>query len=152
MKIKHPNFNHLNSNALDLTHVPEHLIRKHWSLQIVEMHHLVICLIVGIFVYKAFAEHGVLQTISPILLLLAFLAAALLSITDDYRFRIMIFLSHLLLISIAFFALLFYSISLASIVLFSILVAQSLLVIAIVFLPRKNKSYYNWCKSIAGKI
>ena len=152
MKIKHPNFNHIDSGALNLTHVPDHLIRKHWSLQIVEMYHLVVSLLVGIVAYKAFTELGIFPAIVPTFLVLAFFAAALLSITDNYRFRVIVLLSHLLLAAITFVAFIFYSISLASFVFLSIMFAQSLLVIAVVFLKKKNREYYIWCKSIAGKI
>jgi hypothetical protein len=115
------------------------------------MYHLVVCLFFGIFAYKAFTEFGIFQAIAPIFLVLVFFASTLLSITDNYRFRIIILASHLLLSAITLASFVFYSISLASFVFLSIIFAQSLLIIAIVFFPKRNKSYYIWCKSIAGK-
>ena len=144
MKIKHPNFNHIDSDYLELTYVPDHLIRKHWSLQIIEMYHLVVCFFIGIFAYKIFVQHGIFQVIVPCFLTLSFSVAALLSITDSYRFRAVVLLSQLTLSAITLCAFILSPISKASLSFLSIIFAQSILVIAVVMLLKRNKSYYIW--------
>ena len=152
MKIKHPNFNHIDSDSLEFTHVPDHLIRKHWSLQVIEMYHLVVCFFIGIFAYKILVHYGIFQAIVPCFLTLSFVVAALLSITDNYRFRVAVLSSQLTLSAITLCAFILSPISKASFAFLSIIFAQSLLVIAVVILQKRNRSYYIWCKSIAGKI
>ncbi len=147
MKTKYPNFNHAGSSAPEPTFVPDHMIRKHWSLQFIEMYHLVICLIFGFFTISLMLKDGILSGITPALFCITFGAATFLSITDNYHYRKIICSAHFMLIAVTLCVLIFAQ---SQLKFAAMVILQGLLVNVIVFLPKKNRTYYLWCKSIAN--
>lgn len=150
MKTKHPNFKHPMASTPEPTFVPDHLIRKHWSLQLIEMYHIVICIIL-MFSTLGILSENVVVAIFPLFILVLFCAAVYLSISDDHRFRKAILGAHFSLVLFIGIALAFISMQLASLIFFVVILMQSLFVLVTVFLLEKNKCYYEWCKSIANK-
>lgn len=146
MKTKYPNFNHVGSSAPEPTFVPDHMIRKHWSLQLIEMYHLVICLICGYLTVSFALQYGILSGVTPAISSIIFGSASFLSITDNYHYRKIICIAHSILIAVMLGAFIFTEAELAIV---TTVIIQGLLIIATVFLLQKNKSYYLWCKSIA---
>jgi hypothetical protein len=146
MKIKHPNFNHLSSSGLEPTYVPAHLIRKHWSLQMVEMYQLIICIAMGIYIFGAISEKSYISVILCAAFLMLFLSATILSIMDNHHSKKVTLLAHMSFI-VGCFVAGFLIVKLF--LLFVIPALPSLLVIFIVTIPARNKMYYEWCKSIA---
>lgn len=147
MKTKYTNFKYWASTAPEPKFVPEHLIRKHWTLQFFEFAHIVVCIIFGFNIYSDFSKGLFFRAAAFTILLVMFSIAVYLSINDNHRFRAAIMVSHGLAASFALMALLFNSINLF---LFCLLIVQNILVLSVVFLLNKNKEYYRWCKSITN--
>lgn len=149
MKIKHPNFKHTFSSAPDPTLVPEHLIRKHWSLQVIEIYHIVICLILVVFTFGALSE-SFFGFILLAFLSVIFSASVFFSISDDYRFRKTILSAHIVLVICTLIATVI-TMNLKVLIIVAFTFVQGSAILATVFLLEKNKRYYDWCKSIANK-
>jgi len=146
MKTKYPNFNHRGASAPEPTFVPEHLIRKHWSIQMVEIYQLVLCIILFFFVFSAHSEMGIIAAASVLSLLFSVLIASIFSIMDNYRYKLIAQVSHLI-IGIAFSVVAFLYSDIFELAI-AIVSASSISVFIVTF-PKKNKAYYVWCKSIA---
>lgn len=146
MKTKYPNFSHPGASAPDPTFVPPHLIRKHWSIQMVELYQLVLCIILFFFIFAAHSKIGIIGSVSVLLLLISVFTASIFSIIDNYRYRVISQVSHLIL-AIAFctVAFLYSDIFELAITIF----CSSSISAFIVTFPEKNKAYYLWCKSIS---
>lgn len=150
MKTKHPNFKHPMASAPDPTFVPDHLIRKHWSLQLIEMYHIVICIVLLVSVLGTLGE-SIVVAIFPLFILALFALAVYLSISDDHRFRKVILFAHISLFLFVVIALVIFLMRIEALIIITFMLMQSLFVLATVFLVGKNKRYYEWCKSIASR-
>jgi len=146
MKTKYPNFNNPGASAPEPTFVPTHLIRKHWSIQMVEMYQLVLCIILFFFVFSAHSEMGIIAAVSVLSLLFSVLIASVFSIMDNYRYRVIAQVSHMI-ISIAFGVVAFLDSDIFELAI-AIVSASSMSVFIVTF-PENNRAYYAWCKSIA---
>lgn len=149
MKTKYTNFKHWASSAPEPTFVPEHLIRKHWSLQLIEVYHITICVIIAISSYLTFTKSLFIYTVAFTILFVAFCSTVFLSINDNYQYRTATFISHALACFFSCIAFIFTNMNLA---LFATLTTQSLLVLIVLFSLKKNREYYKWCKSIANRL
>jgi hypothetical protein len=149
MKTKYTNFKHWASSAPEPTFVPEHLIRKHWSLQFIEFFHIAICIVIGISSYLACTNGPFFYAAAFIVIFLAFCCAVYLSINDDYRFRAATLSAHAFA---ALFSCIAFTFTRMHLALFITLLVPSILVSIALFSLKKNREYYEWCKSIAGKI
>jgi hypothetical protein len=142
MKLKYTNFKHYASSAPEPTFVPSHMVRKHWSLITIEMYHLFASLIGFGVVIFIFNSVSFFYTLYLLTCSSSMFASSLLSIMDNYRFKVAyIFTNSVFPILLFFIA----PIELAA----AIATLGVLVVIAIMYLE-KNKAYFEWCKSISN--
>ena len=141
MKPKYQNFKHWAAGTPEPTHVPEQLIRKHWSIQLVELYQLVLFIGFSIYIYNYFSTFKILQATLITIVLLGLFAGLFLSISDNHRYRPITVVTHLLLIT--------YCTIYVKWLLYWPIGFLSLSIIATLFIPEKNRNYYKWCKSIS---
>lgn len=147
MKTKYPNFRYPGSSAPDPTFVPSHLIRKHWSIQLVEMYQIVLCIILFFSMSAAYPKIGVIAVPSFLALLFSFAIGTFFSIMDNYRYKVIVQISHTIVALVFGAAAFLYS---DVFELFIGVSGASALSVFIVTFPEKNRAYYAWCKSIAN--
>lgn len=142
MKLKYNNFKHYAASAPEPTYVPPHLIRKHWSMQVIEFCHFTFCLIcLGIILFS-FRNLTAMYFAITVFIFLTMLIPCVLSIMDNFHFRKAYVVSHALHVILVLAAL---PLNFALIL---VLISSAILIV-IHFVP-KNKSYFEWCKSIAN--
>ena len=142
MKLKYTNFKRQSDDMPDVTYVPKELIRKHWSIQTIELCFVSIGLASLILLVQTINNGNIIGIAGALLLAILIWVPAVLSILDNPGFKWAYPASTVTLTLIALICLpLKISIW---ILLFGLLVN-----IVIALLP-KNRSYFEWCKSISS--
>jgi hypothetical protein len=142
MKLKFINFRRLGAGYEDPAYVPEELIRKNWSLYAAEFFSFAIGLVlIWVNAFEIF-ESGIENNIlgfSLRTLGLLLMAGSLCCGLENHWYRIIMSLSHALLIVL--FAITAPSVKIALAVLI-----PSIIIILLLNFNAKNIAYYRWCK------
>lgn len=144
MKLKSINFRRLGAGYEDPAYVPNELIRKNWSLYVAEFFGFALGLVlVWVNAFKIF-ESGVANNTLGIwvcMLGLLLIAGSLCCGLENHWYRIIMSISHALLIVT-------FAISAPSVKIALVAVIPSIIVILLLNFNTKIIAYYQWCKSL----
>ncbi len=144
MKLKFINFRRLGAGYEDPAYVPKELIRKNWSLYAIEFFSFALGLVlVWVNAFEMF-DSGITNNIlglSLCMLGLLLMAGSLCCGLENHWYRIIMSLSHALLIVP-------FTISAPSVEMALVMFIPSIIIILLLNFNAKNIAYYQWCKSL----
>lgn len=144
MKLKFINFRRLGAGYEDPAYVPKELIRKTWSLYAAEFFSFALGLVLVWVNAFAMFESVITNNIVSVLLCilgLLLMAGSLCCGLESHWYRIIMSLSHaLLIVSFAFSA--------PRVEMALVMLIPSMIVILLLNFNANNIAYYQWCKSL----
>ena len=144
MKLKFINFRRLGAGYEDPAYVPKELIRKNWSLYAAEFFSFALGLVIVWVNAFEIVESGIASNmlgVSLCMLGLMLMVGSLCCGLENHRYRIIMSLSHALLIVP-------FAISAPNVEIALVILIPSIVIILLLNFNSKNIAYYQWCKSL----